>query len=166
MSPRNAFIQAVAGQSARGYERVVLQHGDLPKNFLGSVNQIESEVQRRSEEFTQLSVDGGSSFLKSLSVIPKLSEGVVLERKPVLGEGIFNWGYVLNTKNRNNGLECSELVAVLISKMDGQSTLSELLDLFKELTPEGDWPNLRQALMNSLRLLYIDGVIERFSSEA
>ena len=166
LSPRNAFIQAVAGQSTRGYERVVLQHGDLPKSFLGSVNQIESEVQGRSEEFTQLSVDGGSSLSKSLSVIPKLSEGVVLERKPVLGEGIFTWGYVLNTQNRNNGLECSELVAVLISKMDGQSTLGDLLDLFKERTPEGDWPNLRQALINSLRLLYIDGVIERFSSEA
>ena len=141
-----------------------LQHGDLPKNFLGSVNQIESEVQRRSEEFTQLSVDGGSSFLKSLSVIPKLSEGVVLERKPVLGEGIFNWGYVLNNLDKNSGLECSELVAVLISKIDGHSTLDDLLGMFRERTSEGDWPTLRHALINSIRLLYMDSVIERFDS--
>ena len=164
LSPRNAFIQAVAGQSARGYERVVLQHGDLPKSFLGSISQIEAEVQRRSEEFTQLSVDGDSSLLKSSSMIPKLSEGVVLERKPVLGEGIFNWGYVLNTLDKNSGLECSELVAVLISKIDGHSTLDDLLGMFRERTSEGDWPTLRHALINSIRLLYMDSVIERFDS--
>ena len=143
---------------------MVLQHGDLPKSFLGSINQIEAEVQRRSEEFTQLSLDGDSSLLKSLSMIPKLSEGVVLERKPVLGEGIFNWGYVLNTPDKNSGLECSELVAVLISKIDGHSTLDDLLGMFRERASEGDWPTLRHALINSVRLLYMDSVIERFDS--
>ncbi|MBO55183.1 MAG: tryptophan halogenase [Dehalococcoidia bacterium] len=159
LSPRSAFIQAVAGQSARGYERVVLQHGDLPKSFVGSINRIESEVRRRAEQFP---LDEDSIVLEGATLIPKLAKGVVLERKPVLGEGIFDWGYVLTTLNRNNGIECSELVAILLSKVDGESTLDDLLALFRERASEDDWPTLRKALLNSVRLLYMDGVIERF----
>jgi len=124
-----------------------------------SINRIESEVRRRAQQFP---LDEDSIVLKGATLIPKLAEGVVLERKPVLGEGIFDWGYVLTTLNRNNGIECSELVAILLSKVDGESTLDDLLALFRERASEDDWPTLRKALLNSVRLLYMDGVIERF----
>ena len=37
LTPRQSFIQAVAGQPARGYERVVLSHGLAPAAFGDSV---------------------------------------------------------------------------------------------------------------------------------
>ena len=43
LSPRHAFIRAVAGQPPRGYERVVLEHGQAPTQFIDSVHAVETE---------------------------------------------------------------------------------------------------------------------------
>ena len=51
LSPRQAFIHAIAGQSPRGYERAVLEHGVVPEAFIRSVNQIESSRSRRHAQF-------------------------------------------------------------------------------------------------------------------
>ena len=51
LSPRHAFIQAVAGQPPRGYERAVLEHGELPPEFAASVRQVEGERAQRRARF-------------------------------------------------------------------------------------------------------------------
>ena len=48
---RKSFIRAVAGQSARGYERAVLSKGALPDEFSSSVRALESERQREGKGF-------------------------------------------------------------------------------------------------------------------
>ena len=47
LSPRQAFIHAVAGQPPRGYERAVLEHGEAPPEFVHSVHLVEAEREAR-----------------------------------------------------------------------------------------------------------------------
>ncbi len=41
LTPREAFVRATAGQSVKGYERVVLERGELPPDFLDAVRALE-----------------------------------------------------------------------------------------------------------------------------
>jgi flavin-dependent dehydrogenase len=159
MSPRNAFIQAVAGQSVRGYERVVLEHGNLPDSFSDSVNKLETERKARQQEFDSISMSirSDQSCLKGLH--PRLDEEVGLIRRPVLGNGEFNWGYLIRSQSRPEGVECSELVAVLVSKMDGQRGLDELFGIFESMSTSDQVESIRSDLLDSICLLYVDGVI-------
>ena len=50
LTPRQSFIQLVAGQPARGYERAVLSKGLLPSAFGDSVAAVETERSRRREQ--------------------------------------------------------------------------------------------------------------------
>src|SRR5215217_1191764 len=47
ITPRQAFIQAVAGQSPLGYERAVLERGSAPDDFVRDVHAVESARDRR-----------------------------------------------------------------------------------------------------------------------
>ena len=58
LSPRHAFIRAVAGQPPRGYERVVLEHGEAPTQFVDSVHAVEAERTARRARFTETPVNG------------------------------------------------------------------------------------------------------------
>ena len=62
---RKSFIRAVAGQSARGYERAVLERGALPIEFRTSVSTLESERRAKASSFNTSAV---------LDVVPVLAE--------------------------------------------------------------------------------------------
>ena len=159
LSPRSAFIQAVAGQPARGYERAVLEHGQLPLQFTDSVHQVESERCRRRTEVEaafDLSDDGRVNLHK---VKPYLSEGVRLQRKPVLADGEFQWGQVLITPGRPDGIQCSDLVAVLLSRIDGRTSLGELVAGLQKSANAEQVDRIKQSVVNTLKILYVDGVI-------
>ena len=159
LSPRNAFIQVVAGQAVRGYERVVLEHGDLPPSFSYSVKQLETERQLRQQEFARIgaAIETEQSYLKKLH--PVLDGEINLVHKPVLGQGEFNWGYFIYSQSRPEGMECSELVAVLVSKIDGSMALDELFSIFESMSSPDQVGALRSNLIDTIRLLYVDGVI-------
>ena len=87
---RKSFIRAVAGQSARGYERAVLERGDLPEEFRSSVRTLESERLRRAADFGA----GGFRGL-NMDVVPRLIGDVSIERRPIFADGEFQWSPVL-----------------------------------------------------------------------
>ena len=157
LSPRNAFIQTVAGQPPRGYERAVLGHGTLPPAFVGSVQEVELERVRRREVF-----EDRLAHLHNLS--PCLETGARLERKPVLTGGEFQWGYVLTTPNRPEGTECSDLVAVLLSRIDGRTSVAELIARLQQGSEEPQTGQIDQSVLGALKILYVDGVIAELRS--
>ncbi|MFQ6026695.1 MAG: NAD(P)/FAD-dependent oxidoreductase, partial [Dehalococcoidia bacterium] len=107
LSPRQSFIQAVAGQPPRGYERVVLEHGEAPAGFVESVRQIESErLEHRVEAEAALTQSGGSPET-AYNTVPHLRPGVQVQPKPVLTAGEFVWGDVLITEGHPEGIPCS-----------------------------------------------------------
>lgn len=152
LSARNAFIQTVAGQPPRGYERAVLGHGTLPPAFVGSVQEVESERVRRRQWF-------GDRLDSLHNLLPCLESGARLERKPVLAGGEFQWGYVLTTPTRREGTECSDLVAVLLSRVDGRTSVAELIARLQEGSDEPHKGQIEQSVLAALQILYVDGVI-------
>ena len=147
LTPRQSFIQAVAGQPPRGYERAVLSHGLAPSAFGRSVTDVEAERQRRRER----------PLLPGHQ--PSLADGVVLQRQPVLADGDFVWGYGLVTDGHPEGLPCSGLVARLLHGLDGNVTVAEAIaGLCQGLEPTAA-RQVEQVALESLQILYVDGAI-------
>ena len=150
LSPRNAFIRAVAGQPPRGYERAVLEQGELPPSFLASLGSVEGERKRRRRE-------AGEADLSARSL--RLARGARLERKPVLAGGEFRWGYVLSTPDRPEGTECGELVAVLVSRLDGQANAGDVIEQILEGVAPEQRKQVEEAARSALQILYVDGAL-------
>ena len=158
-TPRQSFIQAVAGQPPRGYERVVLDRGEAPPDFVASVRTVEGERAQRVQRVSGLRSDPQRNQI--LNAVPQLADGVRVARRPVLGEGEFVWGYSLSAVSQPEGMPCSELVAALVSMADGRTSVSGLVD---RLGPGLDQPSraqLEAAVSRTVEILYIDGTIQR-----
>ena len=160
---RKAFIHAVAGQAPRGYERAVIDRGQLPDELLAEINDVsDTRSLRKSEADSLLSeMDISSSSISQL--IPTLIEGSKIEIKPVLGDGEFQWGYVLITPERPEGTECSNLVAELVSLMLTCSSLDSIWNNIKAKFKNIDPERLERDLLNTINILYTDGTITKLT---
>ena len=147
LTPRQSFIQLVAGQPARGYERAVLSKGLLPTAFGESVAAVESERKRRREA----GLPEGARL--------RLSEGVRLQRQPVLEDDRFVWGVGLVTDAHPEGIPCSGLVSQLLSGLDGKGTAAETIAALCEGMEPDVAVEAEQTARQALELLYVDGAI-------
>lgn len=147
LTPRQSFIQAVAGQPPRGYERAVLSHGLAPAAFSRSVTGVEAERQRRRE---QPLLPGAQ---------PRLTDGVVLQRQPVLADDDFVWGYGLVTDSHPEGLPCSGLVARLLHGLDGHITVAQAIANLCHGLEHAAAQQVEQVALEALQILYVDGAI-------
>ena len=149
LTPRQSFIQAVAGQPARGYERAALARGLAPAAFGESVAAVEGQRRRRQGEPI------------SPAARLRLAPGAMLRRQPVLAAGEFVWGYGLITEGHPEGVPCSGLVAGLLHGLDGSASVSEVVSgLCRGL--DGDTAEQAgRAAMQALQILYVDGAVRR-----
>ena len=161
-TPRQSFIQAVAGQPPRGYERVVLDRGEAPADFIASVRAVESERAGRINRVTGLRSDPQRNQL--LNSVPRLAEGVRVARRPVLGEGEFVWGYNLSAVSQPEGMPCSELVAALVSITDGRTSVESLVDRLGQGMDQPARAQLEVAVSRTIEILYIDGTIAQLNA--
>jgi len=159
MSPRASFIQAVAGQPPRGYERMVLERGAAPTAFAESVRAVEEDRKRRQTEIQSLLDPRNGQPPRILDSTPRLRPGVRVERKPVPGDGVFDWGHVLVTEGHPEGLPCSSLVARLATMVDGQITVRQLLTSLAAEVELGQQEQLLSSVLTTLQILYVDGTI-------
>jgi FAD-dependent halogenase len=159
LSPRQAFIHAVAGQPPRSYERVVLEHGEAPAEFVHSVRLMESErVARRAQLATILNrTDMQRTTL--YRTVPRLDAGVKVERQPILAEGEFVWGYVLRTVGYPEGIPCSGLVARLVSLIDGDTSVGALVAKLGDGREASERALIERNVLAALQILYVDGTI-------
>ena len=162
LSPRHAFIQAVAGQSPRGYERVVLEQGEAPAEFVAGVREVESERELRRARLSEAVPQGGDPA-PVFEAIPIVAPGVLVQRKPVLGEGEFQWGYVLTTAGHPEGIPASPLVAQLVSLMDGNRSLAQMLEVLSNSVDPARSAGLYQAALSTIRVLYVDGTVSELA---
>ncbi len=162
ISPREAFIAAVAGQPPQGYERVVLERGEAPPDFVKGVAAVEAERERRDADMARLIDSVWPNRSPILDAVPVLDDGVALARKPVIGDGQFEWGAVISSPSRPQGAPISMLIAALASRIDGRSTVRALLDALFEGVDEQQQAQLLPGLLAALRVLYVDGMIARW----
>ncbi len=156
---RLAFIRAVAGQPPAGYERAVLAHGETPRTFAEAVGAIEGRREQRAAAFDERFSE---AVPRLLAAAPVLTADARLQRKPVVGEGEFVWGQVITTPERPEGAPVSDLVALVIARIDGSRTVGDLFDQLGEGIAADTLERLRPTLAQALRLLHVEGVIERF----
>ena len=159
LSPRHAFIQAVAGQPPRGYERVVLDRGEAPTEYLAGVRTVEREraARRARLEASRLRSDGKLTSL--YDAVPLLASGVKIERKPVIADGEFEWGHVFTTSGRPEGVPCSGLVAKIVALIDGRTPVSKLLTGLHGDRCQVQSAQIDRSAMAALQILYVDGTI-------
>jgi flavin-dependent dehydrogenase len=157
LSPRHAFIQAVAGQPPRGYERVVLEHGQAPPEFITDVHAIEADRAARRARLAAALPRTDTTRTALYCAVPRLAAGVAVQRKPVLAAGEFVWGNVLVTAGYPEGLPCSPLVARLVSRIDGRTTVAELLAMLRGEIPHST--QIDASVLTILQILYVDGTV-------
>ena len=149
---RKSFIRAVAGQSARGYERAVLERGELPEEFSNSVQELEVERQAKASSFNTGAI---------LEAVPALASGSAIDRKPIFAEGQFQWSDVLVSSQRPEGVAVSPLVANLISEIDGNSNVRQIVERIAARASRHAGDELiAQSVLSTLRILSVDGLIE------
>ena len=148
LTPRQSFIQAVAGQPPYGYERAVLSRGLAPAAFGDSVAAVETERVRRRAGLASLA-----------NARPRLADGVRLQRQPVLADAEFVWGYGLITGGHPEGLPCSPLVASLLNRLDGCATASETIAALCQGMAPAAAQQVQRAAMQALQILYVDGAV-------
>ena len=163
-SPRQAFIRAVAGQPPRGYERAVLDRGLAPSDFLTSVDAAEADRAHRQAWLATLQSrpEGVDSLL--LRAVPRLATGVAVTRKPVVGQGEFVWGQVVTTPGHPEGTPCSNLVARLVSLIDGEASVSELMTSLRDGTDREQGSRIESGALAALQILYVEEAIEELRS--
>ena len=149
---RRSFIRAVAGQAPRGYERAVLDKGHLPTDLTHAIHRIESGRTQRSRDFDHTHIH---------NVVPKLAPGARLERGLTFADNQFQWSPLLITPNHPEGAPISQLVAALVSCIDGRQTVSQVLErLTAGIEPVEQREMATEAVMSALRILHTDGAVE------
>lgn len=159
LSPRHAFIHAVAGQPPRGYERAVLEQGQAPPQFLESLRLLEANRIARQAQLTAARTHPDLTRTALYQAIPRLAEGVAVQHKPVLAEGEFVWGTVLTTTGYPEGLPCSPFVAQVVSLLDGRTSVAALLDRCCAGRSAEQARQIANNVLSALQLLYVDGTI-------
>ncbi len=149
---RKSFVRAVAGQSARGYERAVLSKGALPEEFSSSVRTLESERHDKTRDF-----DVGTV----IDDVPVLARGSTVDRRPIFAEGQFQWSDVLVSPQRPEGVPVSPFVASLISDIDGHISVRQIVERnAARVSGQSDDDGIAQAILSTLKILTVDGLIE------
>jgi flavin-dependent dehydrogenase len=160
LTPREAFVRATAGQSVKGYERVVLERGELPPDFREAVRALGQAQSDRAQRARELLASPRAGDL-----VPVLAAATVVERKAVLAEGVFAWGHVLSAPHRQEGIEVSSLIRRLVELCDGRRTIAELATALSGAAPRGDTgpppavDAVTRTLVQALRILYVDGMV-------
>jgi len=159
LSPRQAFIHAVAGQPPRGYERVVLEHGEAPPEFVHRVHLVEAEREARRAHLAAVLSQSDLGPTQLYQAVPHLAAGVRVERKPILAEGEFVWGHVILTAGYPEGTPCSGLVARLVSLLDGGTSIGALLAMLGAGREVGERALIERSVLAAVQILYVDGTI-------
>ena len=142
--PRDAFVRAVSGQAAAGYERSVLARGALPE-------QVHAAIEAGAPQGANVTSDSR----------PVLAAGIQLTACAVLGDGRFERGFALQGEGRVD-VPVSPLVAQLVRDIErggGGATVSELatgIAKAHDMAVETVLP----PVCNATRLLLADGLLQ------
>ena len=142
---------------------MVLDRGQAPEEFIESVRAVESERLSRTRWLAALAADPQRNQI--LNAVPRLAEGVQVQLKPVLAEGEFVQGHVLNTVSQPEGTPCSPLVATVIAEIDGQKSVSDIVDGLGQHLDQAGHAQLEEAVSRTIEILYVDGTVAGLVTE-
>ena len=83
----------------------------------------------------------------------------------MLAEGEFVPGQVLNTVSQPEGTPCSPLVAAVISEIDGQKSVADIVDDLGQHLDQAGHAQLEEAVSRTVEILYVDGTVAGLITE-
>ena len=136
-----------------------------PPDFVQGVAAVEQQRAERERAAVALIDRHWPERSPLLDCVPILAEGVQLERKPVVGDGEFEWGAVVSSPSRPHGAPISLVVARLLQGLDGAQSARQIIDAMLHGLPDDQRAQLLPGLLTALRVLYVDGMIARFDAQ-
>lgn len=142
--PREAFVRAVSGQAAAGYERSVLSRAWLPTNIKAALQSLEP----------------APVVAEIANLRPRLAAGLSLVTDAVLGDGRFERGQVIRGDNRVD-LPVSPLVAHLVRRIERSKGSETIAEIGKNVAAAHGIPteHVLPHTFEAARLLLRDGVL-------
>ena len=137
----------------------MLEKGEAPPDFVEGVAAVEAERAKRDAEMARIIDSAWPDLSPMLDAVPTLAAGVTLARKPVIGDGQFEWGAVISSPTRPQGAPISMLVAALATRIDGERPVRVLLADLLDGVEARQRAQLLPGLLTALRVLYVDGMI-------
>ena len=125
-TPREAFVKVVGGQAPQGYERAVIERGEVPSALTEEIHRMESWFKQRKESTEALLSDAGAL----LRTVPTLPGHVSLEQKPILGPNDYKQAFqlvVTRGETLTGGYPVSALIAACVGKMNGRRTVGDII---------------------------------------
>ena len=141
--PREAFVRAVSGQAAAGYERAVLSRGALPDAFHHMLDAVAPQPPPADVAGLRL----------------RLADGHSLVSTAILAADRFERGYALRADRRVD-VPLSPLVAHLVDRVGANAERRTIGELAASVIAHNQLPEARAkpALMAAARLLAQDGI--------
>ncbi len=125
-TPREAFVRVVGGQPPHGYERAVIERGELPEEIAVEVARRDQWAERRRVATEALTTEPGAL----LRAIPSLPGHVRLEQKRNLAGASYQQAFqlvVVDAGELSDGYPVTAVMAACIEKMNGRRSLGDVI---------------------------------------
>ncbi len=125
-TPREAFVRVVSGQPPHGYERAVIEHGELPPEIDAEVRRRDDLAERRRRATEAITAEPGAL----LRTVPSLPGHVKLEQQRPLAGANFQQAFQLvvdSGQRRSEPFPITAVVAACVGQMDGRTSLGEII---------------------------------------
>ncbi|MCH2521542.1 MAG: tryptophan 7-halogenase [Dehalococcoidia bacterium] len=159
-TPKEAFVKVVGGQPPQGYERAVIERGEVPDGILNDVKRMESYLEERKNTTERLTQDGGKELLES---IPSLPSHIRLVQKPILSGQEYKQVSHLVVDGQDtltHGYPLTAVMADLISRIDGGTILSDIIGQFESDHGVADKGAMNAVVLKTLPELITIGMID------
>ena len=160
-TPRQAFAAIVSGQREAGYERAVIERGEVPPDILHEIRRLERLTDER--EAAAEAFEGAEGAERLLAWIPTLGNHVKVERKSALRGGQAGQRYVIRAVNAPESaseLPLSDLTATAVSEMDRQRTVGEIIRGLQEGASASRAGVVADTICQDIAFLYRAGVVQ------
>ena len=159
-TPREAFVRVVSGQPPQGYERAVIEHGELPAEIETEVRRRDERAERRRRATEAITAEAGAL----LRAVPSLPGHVKLEQRRALAGANFQQAFQLVV---DSGEQRSEpypdhgsVMAACIGQMNGRTSLGEIVAAVNRQHNLRGEQGLRQIMERDLPPLINAGLID------
>ena len=125
-TPREAFVRVVSGQPPTGYERAVIERGELPPEIEAEVRRRDDRAERRRRTTEAITAEAGAL----LRAVPSVPAHVSLEQRRALAGANFQQAFQLvvsSGERRSEPYPITAVMAACIGQMNGQTTLGEIV---------------------------------------
>ena len=159
-TPREAFVKVVGGQPPHGYERAVIERGELPAEIADEVRRRERRITERQAAAQALTAEPGAL----LRARPALPPHVQLRQQRALSSGGYDQAFKLVVQDggefSQEGYPITAVIAACIGKMNGRAALGDIIAAVNAEHGLGNADGLRRIVERDLPTLIGAGLID------